>query len=72
MGGNDTIIQGDAMRRHDATQHQPTDGRGFCLGMSKGMSRLGNTSVRKPLSDDRFTDAVLQFGIVKEHGAWKD
>lgn len=33
----------------------------FCLVMSKGTSRPGNTSVRKLLSDDRFTDAVLEF-----------
>ena len=35
--------------------------KGFCLGMGRAMSRPGNTSVKKLLSDERFVEAVLGF-----------
>ena len=39
--------------------------KGFCLGMGKGMSRPGNTPVRKFLSDDRFVETVLEFSKIQ-------
>ena len=41
----------------------------FCLGMSKGVSRPGNTSVKKLLSDDRFVEAILEF--LRDRGVGK-
>ena len=35
--------------------------KGFCFGIEKKIKRPGNTSVRDSLSDERFTETVLNF-----------
>ena len=35
--------------------------KGLCFGISKGVSRPGNTSMKELLSDERFVEAVMEF-----------